>query len=94
MKRISITKPIWFIDNKNGNIYWFRKINEERIKGIEFLRHSHEIRKWGEWYFKDWKENIAYSQPERYRKLDFSDLSIKRKRNMFKGIFTAWLKKN
>ena len=90
MKRISITKPIWFIDNSNGNIYWFRKIidDEDEIKGIEFQKHTYEIRNWGAWFKSEWENVIRASDPHRYRKLDFSKLTKKRKQNMIKGIFT------
>ena len=91
MKRISITKPIWFIDNSNGNIYWFRKITDDEIKGIEFPKHTYKIKNWGSWVKQDWRDTIKLSDPQRFRKVDFSRLTSKRKQNMFKGIF-GWIK--
>lgn len=87
MKRISIKKPVWFIDNKNGDIYWFRRIEDKEIYGIQFPKYTYKINK-GSWNKEDWVNVIKQSDPSRFTFIYFSDLTMKRKQNMIKGVLS------
>lgn len=87
MKRISIKKPLWFIDNLNGDIYWFRKIKDDEIEGIQFPKYTFKANK-GSWNKKDWESVIKRSEPERFKFVYFSKLTDKRRHNIIKGILS------
>ena len=87
MKRISITKPLFFIDTRNGFVYWFREVTDQEIVGIGFKK-SKNVES-GTWDRKEWKKVISLSPPQRFKALKNlgTELTEKRKHNIITSVF-------
>jgi len=91
-RRISITKPILFKRAKGSGedelIVWIREIKDDGLYMARFVKKNRRVLFTWE-SKKTWQKHIKSTDPNTYKKIEWTDVSSRRKKNALIGILES-----